>query len=313
MGRKKKVFITDFVGLCNRLEALTLGFAIHEHHGHEVCLDWPELDALQILGTRKKGIGLLDRIGSIKLRDCSYELFQDLGKYRTVIQRVFDGPESVLDRLYLPTAARIRLRPKLVDIVVETLESLSGRPVVGVHIRRGDFRLMDESIYDATRRRHSAVPLWWYEFVMGKISAKCKDTIFFLSCTGDSNEYRSLKTNFDVFQIPVPSPYGYRGKDHQATCHPVADLFSLACCRLIIATPMSTFSHCAANALGAPSTCILPPPRVEKENPLFGLVDLYGKRAPWWVKVAKEGLGLRLVRDERQIPDPMPPEWKWML
>ena len=43
----KKIFITDYVGLSTRLEALAIAFLISERFGHQICLDWQELDALR--------------------------------------------------------------------------------------------------------------------------------------------------------------------------------------------------------------------------------------------------------------------------
>ena len=64
----KKIFITDYVGLSTRLEALAIAFLISERFGHQICLDWQELDALQISGTRRGSRGLMGRLNSIKLK-----------------------------------------------------------------------------------------------------------------------------------------------------------------------------------------------------------------------------------------------------
>ena len=309
---KKLIFLSDYIGLCNRLEALTLSFAIQERYGHEICIDWPELDAIRIVGTYHKAIRLWDRIGSIKIRMCSEEQFESLGGYRTIIQRTAEGPEAILDRLFLLTAERIRLRPELIRAIQQTLKPFSGRPVVGVHIRRGDFKIADDMVYNAGITRHQALPLWWYEFVMGAISEKYRDVAFFLSCTGDPEAYRTLKANFDIFQNAINSPYQCKGESHQSTSHPVVDLFTLACCSMIISTPMSTFSHYAANALGLPSISILPHVLMNKESPRFGFVTMYGKRAPEWVRVSKEGRGLAMVQNSVPIPAPRETEVQWM-
>ena len=40
----RRIYLQNFIGLCNRLEALALAFALRAAHGHEIRLDWPELD-----------------------------------------------------------------------------------------------------------------------------------------------------------------------------------------------------------------------------------------------------------------------------
>ena len=50
----KRVFITEYVGLATRLEALAMAFLIAEYFGHKVCIDWHELDALNIVGAEHR-------------------------------------------------------------------------------------------------------------------------------------------------------------------------------------------------------------------------------------------------------------------
>jgi hypothetical protein len=80
--------------------------------------------------------------------------------------------------------------------------------------------------------------------------------------------------------------------------NPLADLFALACCPVILATPVSGYSHWAANALGAPSDCIVPLPGAMRADPRCGLVRLYGARLPRWRATARSGADtLPLSRD----------------
>lgn len=309
---ERKVFVTDYIGLCNRLEALTLSFAFQEYFGHEVCVNWPELDALRIIGARKRSLTVFDRIGAIKLRDCNEAEFAAAGKFRNVIQRTPGGMGDILDRLFLETAARLRLHPAFIDVIRKTFLAKGTRPIVGVHIRRGDFTLVDENAYDSTATRHPAVPTWWYEHVMGRIVQRHPDTLFFLSCTGNPADYAALKKHFDIFELPTESPYGYKGPGHASERHPVADLFALACCRLIIASPMSSFSHYAANALGLPSTTIIPPVRMAKAKPMFGTVYLHGQRLPLWNRAAREEYAFTLVETPTGIPEPQQAALAWL-
>ena len=42
------VYIDDFVGVSNKLETLPMAFAIRKAFGHEIVLDWPELDSFRV-------------------------------------------------------------------------------------------------------------------------------------------------------------------------------------------------------------------------------------------------------------------------
>src|SRR6185503_14361644 len=66
---KKKIYISNFSGLGNRLEALVLAAMIQDHSGHQILLDWPELDSLEVAGTRPGRLPPWERLFSMKLRD----------------------------------------------------------------------------------------------------------------------------------------------------------------------------------------------------------------------------------------------------
>ena len=59
----KKVFIDEYVGLSTRLEALAMGFLISEYYGHQVCLDWAELDSFRVIGAQVEKCRPWDRPG----------------------------------------------------------------------------------------------------------------------------------------------------------------------------------------------------------------------------------------------------------
>lgn len=299
----KKIFVTDYIGLCNRLEALTLSFAIREYYGHEIFLDWPELDAIRIIGAKASPIRVWDRVGSIKIRNCSESVFCSIGNYRSIIQRTGDGPSLILGRLFLPVARRIRINPILRQTIIDEFQKRQGNLIVGVHIRRGDFHLANQETYDITKTRHPAVPTWWYEYAMKKLVERYRNVSFFISCSGDAQDIALLNKNFDTFELPTYSPYSYKGEDHRSTRHPVADLFALACCHMLIGTPFSTFSHYAANALGGPCHCILPPALVTPDNPLIGIANIYGERAPAWDRITRENYKFNLVKEAGDLPE----------
>ena len=313
MRDRKRVFIDEYVGLSTRLETLAMAFLISEYYGHEVCLDWHELDALNVIGARPEKRGLLGRLDCLKLRDYSDELFHRVGMHRNVCLRTHGGPPHLLERLLLPTARRVRLRPDLIGAIRSAFERRRDRPMVGVHIRRGDFRLGDDELFDVRSAEWPAVPDWWYEHAMARVQQRYPDAAFFVACTGSLDEHPALKKNFDVFQLPTSFPYGYKGPDHASARHPAADLFALACCSLIIGSPCSTFTHYPANALGNPSTVLVPPARpMARHEPALASVCLWGRSAFDWRAACREGHGLAAVADGRSMPAAGPANVGWL-
>lgn len=137
--------------------------------------------------------------------------------------------------------------------------------------------------------------------------------LFFLSSTGDPAAYTALHRNFDVLTLDTHSPYTYKGPDHESRVNPVADLFALACCPVMLATPISGYSHWAANVLGAPTTCIVPLPGATPDNPKRGRVELYGQRLPLWRRAGREGTDtLELGVDLREIDFGRKAQFGWL-
>lgn len=275
------VYIDDFVGVSNKLETLPMAFAIRKAFGHEIVLDWPELDSFRVEDTRRGSVRVLARIGVTRVRCCDDRVFNSLRR-KKIILRSLDGPAYRLDPIYLEVASRVHLDHVLSGDIRSFFSRIGDRPVVGVHIRGGDYQPSAGDMYDPLRTEWPAVPLWWYEHVMGAIARQRKDACFFLSATGDPASYTTLRKNFNVVSLDVENPYGYKGADHGSKVHPVADLFTLACCPLILATPLSGYSHWAANALGGPSDCLVPMAGATRSAPGTGLLRLYGMRLPVW-------------------------------
>lgn len=295
-----RLYIDEFVGISNRLETLPLAFAIRAAHGHEIVLDWHELDSFGVEGTRRGRVNLLTKIGGVRVRECDEECFKALAG-RKVILRSLDGPAQRLDPIYLEVARKVRLDPGLAAKVRAFFQVAAGRPVVGVHIRHGDFRVVNQDCYEIEGCEWPAVPIWWYERAMAAIAAVRKDTLFFLAGTGDPQTYSELRRNFDVATLDIVSGYAYKGPDHQSRVNPVADLFALACCPVMLATPISGYSHWAANALGCPTDCIVPLPGATRQEPLMGLLRLYGARLPHWRAAGRTGSD---VTPLGVLPDP---------
>ena len=299
-GIMPKLYIDEFVGIANRLETLPLAFALSQAHGHEIVLDWHELDSFSVAGASRGKLHLLARLGAQRVRRCDELTFAALAD-KKIILRSLDGPAPQLDAIYLQTAARIKLAAPLRQAIATCLAEAEGRPLVGVHIRQGDYRLADTERYDIGNQ-WPAVPLWWYESQMAALVARQPDTCFYLACNGDPGPLRQRFGAFRVLTLALPSPYRYKGEDHRSQVHPVADLFALACCPLLLATPISGYSHWAANVLGPPSLCLVPLPGARRDDPRSGLVSLYGQRLPRWRAAGRSGSDTRPLADLSSLP-----------
>jgi hypothetical protein len=301
----KRVFITEYVGLSTRLEALALAFMISDYYGHQVSIDWSDLDALNIIGAQVRGRGLLGRIDSLKLLGDASQQLHRAADHRHVNLRTHHGPRHLLERYYLPVAQRVKLRPDLIEVIRDTFARYQDRPLVGVHIRRGDFPLMSPDEFDVNAFIWPAVPDWWYEHVMTQIQQAVPDVAFFVSCTGSLDAYPFLR-KFDAFDMPTESPYEYkhhRKAGHRSSRHPAADLFALGCCGMLVGSPCSTFTHYAANMLGKPTTVLVPPAhKIFPSKPEYGRADLYGHGAGDWYAACRTGQGQVPVTDAGTLP-----------
>lgn len=289
-----KLYIDEFVGISNRLETLPLAFAIRKAYGHKIILDWHELDSFSVDDTERGNVRVLARLGALRIRNCDRALFDTLAD-KKIILRSLNGPGELLDPIYLETARKIHLATHLSASIKQCFAPYIDRPVVGVHIRYGDFRLACEDRYEIAGVEWPAIPLWWYQKMMASIVKRQPDTCFFLSGTGDPSTYSTLHRNFNVFTLNVASPYTYKGADHSSSINPVADLFALACTPVMLATTISGYSHWAANVLGEPTTCIVPIPGATPDNPKSGRVELYGQRLPTWRHAGREGANTALL------------------
>ncbi len=304
----KRVFITEYVGLSTRLEALAMAFMISDYFGHEVCIDWNELDALHVIGATVRRRGLSGRLNSLKIKNdpgIAFNRidFNRIASHRNVNLRTHEGPRHLLEKYLLPTARRVKLRPDLIDVIRDTFAQYADRPLVGVHIRRGDFPLVSEEEFDVNGFVWPAVPDWWYQHVMAQIQQAVPDVAFFVSCSGSLDAFPNLQRDFDVFDLPAASPYGYKEAGHQSRRHPAADLFALGCCRTLIGSTCSTFSHYAANMLGEPTTVLVPPAhKIFPDRPEFCRVDMHGRGAFDWYAACRTGRGLRAVDDAASLP-----------
>src|SRR5512143_1659792 len=110
----QKLYIDDYVGLANRLETLALAFAIRKEFGHDIILDWPELDSFRVDETRRGRVRIVARLGAIRIRYCDGDVFGGLAG-KKIILRALDGPRDRLDPIYLDVASRVRPLPPIVE------------------------------------------------------------------------------------------------------------------------------------------------------------------------------------------------------
>jgi len=211
--------------------------------------------------------------------------FAELGKHAVLIFRgMYGGPTDSLDRLFLPTMRRLRLHPRLRRHVIRRAHEYPGRPFVGVHVRRGDFRTSSQDVYDHSAGRNQTIPFWWYEHVMEELQRGLDAPVFYLSHNGlTAQEVGSLKARFTVITGTETGTFGHDGDGHCSEVNPVEDLFSLACCPIIIGTPRSTFTHVPAHGLGAPSKVIVPPSKTRRDDPRYLVGSFWGRRVPFWI------------------------------
>ncbi len=200
--------------------------------------------------------------------------------------------------MYLPSAQRVKLRSDLVEVIKATFSPYAHRPLVGVHIRRGDFPLVRGDVFDVNATEWPAVPEWWYEHVMGQIQRHWPTVAFFVSCSGSLSDFPLLQAKFDVFDLPAASPYANMYQGHVAARHPAADLFALACCQTVIGSPCSTFSHYAANMLGHATQLLLPPAHpIHQGQASFSRAQLYGRGAGLWYAACRTGQGTQSLTE----------------
>ncbi|MBF0133813.1 MAG: hypothetical protein HQL75_14660 [Magnetococcales bacterium] len=311
----KKVYSTPFAGLCNRLEALPVCFAFQEYFGHEVVLDWPEADDLRIVGARFGKLYPWQKLGARRFSAPSPDEFAQLGRHRLLIQKgLFGGIPQVNRRLYLATGARLRLNPRLLVQLLAQFAPLGDTIVVGVHVRRGDYRPgTDDNLYDLEHHIHSQVPLWWYEYAMGEVMRRYQKVIFYLAHNGlTAEEEARLHQKFPLVQAPKDNPYRPKRQGHQAEANPVRDLFALACCPIIIGSPMSTFTHYPAHALGRPTLVIQPLSKTYRTAPHMGYSRLFGEGIHAWMDTLYKGVSFYPVRSGVELPEvdyPQALEW----
>jgi hypothetical protein len=310
----KKLFVTDYVGLASRLETLPLAFMLRDYFGFEIHLDWPDLIDFNVIGSKRSKFRFHHRLSLKKILCYKHPHdLHEIQKYKNLNLRTqFGPPDYLLGKYYLPTYKRLKLNPRHVIKLVDFFNDFSDTPVVGVHIRRGDFILEKGDYYDAGSQESTSVPTWWYQHVMNEIVKINQDVKFFVSFTGKKSDYPEIFDNFDCINFNSTQKHSDNYFGHKSEGHAVCDLFALACCSLIIASPCSSFSHVAANALGNKSVAILPRKKMHKSNPGFGSMSIWGKQArSLWYDSCINNLNWDVINSSTDIPLITGPDYSW--
>ena len=279
-----RVYVRDFAGLANRIEALAVAHAIAKVGGHRLVLDWPELGALQV---RDAESGVPAWWRAPLCRTCprldTDSDVERIARSASIEVRRFYGCAPSIAHEYASLRDRIAVREDIAASIVGSFaRHAAGRPVVGMHVRRGDFQASGDSAFDATGHRHAAVPTWWFRDMMSAIRAQVPGVRFLAALNGSHSDFRDILDAGDVFTIECRDSRPRTRPGHEAAVHPVADLFALACCSVVLATPGSSFSHIAVNVLGVRATALVPASGARSREPRFAKVRAAGLRLDEW-------------------------------
>lgn len=305
------IYIRNFAGLCNRIEALNIAYAIQEIGGHQIVLDWPELDLLDVKATKQGPMPWLRRLIRLKPERIKNDLdLNTIARSQTVDLRIFYGSSQMLDTLYqrLPQSLSIKA------IAAKQIQNLfhdraKGSPVVGVHLRRGDFAGDQATVFDPDSHRHVAVPTWWYLEMMANYRRQYPGVQFFVSLNGHLDNFPELAGKRDVFTLNLKASNHIPPTQHTSNVHAVADLFALACCNVVLATPVSSFSHFAINVLGPPATAIIPVSGATVAKCSFTALKLQFQRLNNWNEACRKATRPNHLME---LPPPAPAALDWL-
>lgn len=292
IGVLPRVYVRDFAGLANRIESLAVAYAIREAGGHRLVLDWPELDALEVRDA-EPGQPLWWRVPICRTcprLDTDADVTQ-IARATSIEVRRFYGNAPAIARHHALLRDRILVREDIAASIVDSFtHHAQGRPVVGLHIRRGDFRASGNAHFDPNGHRHAAVPSWWFRDMMSSIRAQIPGVRFLASVNGSLAEFGDIVDAEGVFTIGCRDSRARTRRGHEAAVHPVADLFALACCSAVLATPGSSFSHVAVNSLGVGAVAIVPALGARPGEPRFATVRAHGMSLNDWNVLSRNAI-----------------------
>ena len=289
IGLPPRVYVRDFAGLANRIESLAVAYAICEAGGHRLVLDWPELDVLQIRDAEpgRPPWWRVPLCRTCPRLDSDRDL-AGIARAASLEVRRFYGHAPSIRRQHASLRDRISVREDIAASIVDAFQqNAEGRPVVGMHLRRGDFRTAGGVPFDPSMHRHTAVPAWWFRDMMSTIRAQVPEVRFLAAVNGSLADFRDILDAEGVFTIGYRDSRSAIRAGHEASIHPVADLFSLACCSAVLATPGSSFSHLAVNSLGVRAVAIVPVMGARPGAPRFAVLRAHGMQLEYWNSLSR--------------------------
>lgn len=244
----KKVFGLNKKGIGNRLEAFALAFAIHRRYGHTVVLDWPEFDLLRIEGSERGTCWFWPRRFGHRLYRVE-DFSDELARHRWVILKTMGRTHPLTTPYYLEAARCLRLHRLAAQKLKDFLAQNAPAGLIGVHLRRGDIAEASDTVYDLSSGRYQAVPLWWYESTMTRLTEAFPGVRFLLCSNADSATLDGLRGRFSIVTTEGLGLLPPAGNIHGSRTHPAVDLFALACCAIVVGQPFSSYTHWAAGVL----------------------------------------------------------------
>lgn len=90
--------------------------------------------------------------------------------------------------------------------------------------------------------------------------------------------------NLDLIAFNQRSQYACKNadNDHHLIINYVANLFGLACCPAVLATPVSGYSSWAANVLSVSAACLVDLAGATRKMAKIEMVNIHGNRLPRW-------------------------------
>ncbi len=216
MVLEKLVFVGRKNGLCNRLEMLMAAYAFRRRYGHSVTVDWPDATLMSLPLVRLGAPQWWRRLTGygIALDSCDLDA---IGRRLTVDVRSISSISGTMTELEIrELGALIKPADALAREMHEALLPVLEKPVVGVHIRQGDFVSGDDQGYRAIDGRHTRLPIWWYEWMMARIAAEVPEVVFLLCVSGEAKPLQSLMDTFNCVRCNIEYDFAF---EH---CHFIA-------------------------------------------------------------------------------------------
>jgi glycosyltransferase involved in cell wall biosynthesis len=235
-GSDRGFITTTFnAGLCNRIYEWTVLRELSDYYKMDILLNWSEI---------KDGTVELPNTHYFDFSKASKKFLNSFITINTASTKLSHVADLNLNqnKNYILTCGwefnrsltnhdkrlnEVKLNTDYVKKIESFLAQYGDARIVGLHVRRGDYKVTEEFKTSGNFR----IPDSWYLDVAGKVLARFPDTKFFLATDGTDDE---KKVFFDLPVISICS-------DSQTPHQDVLELFTLTKLPLIIAS-VSTFS-----------------------------------------------------------------------